>query len=213
MSESYMDFRTIRDLPLTEPVMPYFDSLMTRDDVVSGEMLVSIFGGGTCNTEFEFLTGGSMLFLQDGVIPYSSYMKRPTHSVCSVLKEQGYRNVAVHPYIRTFWDRHTVYPNSDSTNSSAWRDSKTPKSSARLSVTALFRTDCRRIRTDRRRRTSFPVRGDDAEHFPYYVDEDRLGGIQYHIQLNGPHRHGIRRDVFQPAAAERRRASLPDQVF
>ncbi len=186
MSESYTDFRTIRDLPLTEPVMPYFDSLMTRDDVVSGEMLVSIFGGGTCNTEFEFLTGGSMLFLQDGVIPYSSYMKRPTHSVCSVLKEQGYRNVAVHPYIRTFWDRHTVYPNLGFDEFISMEGFEDPE---------IIRSFISDRSCFERIVEEFEQTGDDERlflyavtmqnHFPYYVDEDRLGGIQYHIQLNG----------------------------
>ena len=111
MSESYTDFRNVRDLPVSKPVMPFFDSLAARPGVLSGDLLVSVFGGGTCNTEFEFLTGGSMLFLQDGVIPYQSFCHRPTHAIPWLLGQQGYRTVALHPYVRTFWDRDRVYPN------------------------------------------------------------------------------------------------------
>ncbi len=186
MSESYADFRSIRDLPFSEPVTPFFDSMVLRDGVVSGKLLVSIFGGGTCNTEFEYLTGGSMLFLQDGVIPYDSYIKRPTHSVCDLLGQQGYRSVAVHPYIRTFWDRDTVYPNLGFDSFISMEDFEDPQ------YVRSFISDrsCFERVVEEFERT-----GDDERlflyavtmqnHFPYYTDEDQLTGLEHRIELNG----------------------------
>jgi len=67
MSESYADFNNIRELETSEPVMPFFDWLKNQPESISGNLLVSVFGGGTCNTEFEYLTGSSMLFMNDGI--------------------------------------------------------------------------------------------------------------------------------------------------
>ncbi len=186
MSESYADFRNVRQLPTSEPVMPFFDALMARDGTISGNMLVSIFGGGTCNTEFEFLTGGSMLFLQDGVTPYASFMNRPTHSICSLFNQQGYRSVAIHPYIRTFWERDTVYPNMGFDKFISMDDFDDPE----IVRTFISDQSCFERVVD-----EFEATPDDERlflfavtmqnHFPYYTDEELLAGLDYHIELNG----------------------------
>ena len=45
----------------------YVDSL---DALLRGTLYVSARGGGTCNTEFEFLTGSSLGMIGGGVYPY-----------------------------------------------------------------------------------------------------------------------------------------------
>ena len=61
---------------------------------------MSPFGGYTCNTEFEFLTGLSMGVLPRGSVPYLQYVsKQYPFSLPSHLDELGYKSVAVHPYL------------------------------------------------------------------------------------------------------------------
>jgi len=79
-------------------------------NTISGYMDVSVLGGNTANTEFEFLTGDTMAFLPQGSIAYQQFVHGQTDSVASVLKELGYRTVALHPYRATGWDRSEVYP-------------------------------------------------------------------------------------------------------
>jgi phosphoglycerol transferase MdoB-like AlkP superfamily enzyme len=69
------------------------------------------FAGNTSLVEFEVLTGLSNAFLPAGAIPFDHYLRRPTPSLASVLKNQGYRTVAVHPFHAWFWSRNQVYPN------------------------------------------------------------------------------------------------------
>jgi phosphoglycerol transferase MdoB-like AlkP superfamily enzyme len=69
------------------------------------------FAGNTSLVEFEVLTGLSNAFLPAGAIPFDHYLRRPTPSLASVLKNQGYQTVAVHPFHAWFWSRDRVYPN------------------------------------------------------------------------------------------------------
>ena len=75
-----------------------------------GHLLVSEFGGGTANTEFEVLTGNKTLYLPAGSVAYQQYIKNEIPAIPSFLKEYGYTTVAVHPYASWFWNRDTVYP-------------------------------------------------------------------------------------------------------
>lgn len=69
------------------------------------------FAGNTSLVEFEILTGLSNAFLPAGAIPFDHYLRRPTPSLASVLKNEGYQTVAVHPFHAWFWSRDRVYPN------------------------------------------------------------------------------------------------------
>lgn len=91
--------------------MPFTHSLMDgADNTISGWLNVSVLGGNTANTEFEYLTGNTMAFLPAGSIPYQQYITGETPSMASHLASLGYKTVAMHPYKATGWDRDKVYP-------------------------------------------------------------------------------------------------------
>ena len=109
MNESFSDITIANEgLSFEEPLTPFIDSL--NDNVVRGNLLVSIFGGGTANTEFEYLTGHSMKHLPVGSVAYDRYLEDDEDSIVKVLKEDGYTATAIHPYLGTFWNRNHVYP-------------------------------------------------------------------------------------------------------
>ena len=87
--------------------LAFFHSL--RDNTVSGSASVSVKGGNTANSEFEFLTGMSMAFLPEGSIPYQQYLKAEIPSLASQFSALGYDTLAMHPYIASGWDRDDVY--------------------------------------------------------------------------------------------------------
>jgi len=103
MSESFWDpsqFDNVKfDKVLAETVNKY----------KKGELISPIFGGGTANTEFEVLTGLTNYFLCPGVIPYNAYLRRDTISIASVLKDNGYETIAIHPNVASFYNRNKVY--------------------------------------------------------------------------------------------------------
>ena len=74
MNESFADLNVVGDLQTSEDYMPFIHS-MTKN-TIKGQLLVSPFGGYTCNTEFEFLTGLSMGVLPRGSVPYLQYVSK-----------------------------------------------------------------------------------------------------------------------------------------
>lgn len=111
MNEAFSDPAVLGDFETNEDYMPFVHSLMDgAENTVSGWLNVSVLGGNTANTEFEFLTGHTMAFLPQGSIPYQQYIKGETPSLASHLAELGYATAAMHPYHASGWDRDTVYP-------------------------------------------------------------------------------------------------------
>ncbi len=108
MNESFADLSAAGEFETNKEYMTFFDSL--SDNAVKGELLVSPFGGYTCNTEFEFLTGLSMGLLPSGSTPYLQYVKKPyDFALPSYLSKLGYKTAAVHPYYGACWNRRNVY--------------------------------------------------------------------------------------------------------
>lgn len=111
MNEAFSDPAVLGDFSTNEDYMPFIHSLLDgADNTVSGLLNVSVKGGNTANTEFEYLTGNSMAFLPYGSIPYQQYITDEIPTMASHLASLGYQTVAMHPYRAAGWDRNTVYP-------------------------------------------------------------------------------------------------------
>ncbi|MEG2231611.1 MAG: LTA synthase family protein [Lachnospiraceae bacterium] len=111
MDEALSDPGILGEISVNEDYLPYIHSLMeSGENTTSGNLNVSILGGNTPNTEFEFLTGNTMAFLPQGSIPFQQYIKKELPSMASHLRDIGYDTVAMHPYHAGGWDRDTVYP-------------------------------------------------------------------------------------------------------
>lgn len=108
MNESFSDLRVLGQLETEEPVLPFWDSL--EDNTIRGWANVSVLGGSTANSEYEFLTSDPVALYPNG-IPYCSYFNNnDTYlSLVSLLKELGYYTVAFHPYYANGWNRLRVY--------------------------------------------------------------------------------------------------------
>lgn len=108
MNETFSDlsiYDSIKDAGYDGP--QYLKSLYP-DSILHGTLQVSAMGGGTCNSEFETLTGNSMAFIGSGVYPYETYNMNIDNLV-SQLKKQGYDTHAIHPAAGSNWNRDGVY--------------------------------------------------------------------------------------------------------
>lgn len=91
--------------------MPFIHRLQQgAENTRTGYLNVSVLGGNTANTEFEFLTGNTIGFLPQGSVAYQQYVQKETPSLAYYLKELDYHTVAIHPYYASGWDRDRVYP-------------------------------------------------------------------------------------------------------
>lgn len=109
MDEAYTDFESITDLKLNKDCLPFIHSL--DENTITGQMFVSIFGGGTASTEFEALTSNTMAFVPNGITAYTTYINSPMPSLANVLQSQNYGGLlAMHPYKGNGYKRNKVYP-------------------------------------------------------------------------------------------------------
>ena len=107
MNESLSDLSVLGEFSTNEDYMPFMRSL--KENTVRGNLYVPVVGGGTSNSEFEFLTGNSVAFLPSGSNAYMLYVNGVMNSLVSTLEAQGYSSLAMHPYYASGWNRTAVY--------------------------------------------------------------------------------------------------------
>lgn len=78
--------------------------------LMRGTLMASVMGGGTANTEFEFLTGNSSAFIGFGKYPYQLYDLSGVDSLASQFAGLGYATTAMHPQLPSNYNRSSVYP-------------------------------------------------------------------------------------------------------
>ena len=107
MNETFSDLSIYQQMHADYTGPKFFKSL--RNCLSRGKLYVSAYGGGTANTEFEFLTGNSMANLGSGVYPYTIYDLMETENLAQQFKDLGYDTTAMHPNHATNWNRENVY--------------------------------------------------------------------------------------------------------
>ena len=99
MNESFSDLSVLGDFKTNEDYLPFLHSLQQgAENTVTGMLNVSVCGGNTADTEYEFLTGNTMAFLPQGSIPYQQYITKELPALPAYLASLGYETVATHPY-------------------------------------------------------------------------------------------------------------------
>lgn len=107
MNETFSDLSLMDGLGVGYQGPMYLHSL--ADTALAGNLSVSVHGGGTANSEFEFLTGNSRAFLGVAVYPYSIFSLADVNSLPKQFSELGYKTTAIHPNLGSNWNRNKVY--------------------------------------------------------------------------------------------------------
>ena len=106
MSESLYDTNHFDNIEADKDPMSVMHKL--QEEYGGGSCAVNIFGGGTANTEFEFLTGISTKYYCGNLI-YNNSIHVGQMSMVDYMKQLGYHTVSIHPYKKTFFNREYVY--------------------------------------------------------------------------------------------------------
>lgn len=109
MNESFWDVTRLPGVAYDRDLTPNLTAL--KQEAAYGYCFSPSFGGGTCDVEFEALTGFSVEHLPAGSKPYQQHVTRDMFSLPQYLRAKGYDTVAIHGYYRRFWSRDTAYPN------------------------------------------------------------------------------------------------------
>ena len=111
MNESYWDVSELEQYGIKFDTDVSANLRALQQTSAYGRAYSPSFGGGTCDVEFEALTGYSASFLPSGSKPYQQHVTKPMFALPSYLKTQGYQTAAVHCFWAKYWSRDTAYPN------------------------------------------------------------------------------------------------------
>ncbi len=109
LQESFYDITKLPGIDFSDDPIKNFREICGRDRAYSGVFISNAFGGGTVRPEFEVLTGMTTDALPGGCVPYQ-YLKKNMESYPLMFKNMGYKTMALHPYIPSFYLRNTKYP-------------------------------------------------------------------------------------------------------
>ena len=111
MNESLTDHSMFVDLDLSADPLSFLHTLQEDDNPNTqvSTTVVPVIGGGTCNTEFEAITGMSIRNFDAGCYPYAQYVTNDTYAVSKYLSLLGYDTTFIHPGYRTSYNRDNVY--------------------------------------------------------------------------------------------------------
>lgn len=107
MNESFADIEILSELETSEETLEFYKSL--NENVIRGNLSVPVYGGSTCNTEFEAITGFTTAFLPAGSYPYLSYVRDDTENLGEQLQEEDYYTSFIHLYDASGYNRRNVY--------------------------------------------------------------------------------------------------------
>lgn len=107
MNESWSSLEYVQHVETNMPYDTFYQNL--SENVIKGNTYVSICGGNTAQTEYEFFTGNSISALPTGATAYEFFVKNNTENVCAQLKEQDYSCYAIHPFEAGSYHRDRAY--------------------------------------------------------------------------------------------------------
>lgn len=106
--ESFYDVSECEFLETSEDPIPFVHYL--EDNYSTGHCIVPVVGAGTCNSEFEILTGLSCNFFGPGEYPQKTILKETdVESYADVLHDDGYATHIVHNNGGNFYSRANAF--------------------------------------------------------------------------------------------------------
>lgn len=108
MNETFTDLSIYSGLENTNAYPSVYHEI-AGESLAAGSLYVSALGGGTCNTEFELLTGASTGNMGGGVYPYVLYDLDHVDNLAAYFRNLGYDTSAIHPAEANNWRRDVIY--------------------------------------------------------------------------------------------------------
>ena len=110
MGEAFTDMADEDCFLYSEEDSPLADyhAACAMDNTINGHIVVSNYGAGTANTEFDVMTGMQTNMLGEGSSAFQKVYKK-TKNLGSVFNDLGYSSFFMHPGEKWFYSRNSVY--------------------------------------------------------------------------------------------------------
>jgi len=170
--ESMWDASLLKSAGLTED--PLSSSFRELWDATGNSLVLSpVFGGGTANSEFEFLCGHPVsskeIFFQTGML------NEDLPCLPNILRADGYLTIVSHPNRAGFWNRVNSYRRIGFDKYYSQKDFEFGDNERYLSDQSLFAQNATHIRALESERPLLNYVLTIAEHWPYKTESDSIG--------------------------------------
>lgn len=108
MNETFADLSRLNQLNCGYEGPQFFQHGLD-DALMRGQLGMSVYGAGTCNSEFECITGNSLAFVGAAKYPYQMFNFDRVPNLARQLSNLGYETTAIHPNDQDNWNRRVVY--------------------------------------------------------------------------------------------------------
>ncbi len=110
MSEAFFDPTDGENTKFYPDKDPLLNFNRLKENAIYGNIIVPGFGGGTADTEFEFLTGSNASVIDAERPPiFNTYLSHKLFSLPWLYKDFGFETHGIHPGHRWFYNRGDVY--------------------------------------------------------------------------------------------------------
>src|SRR6056297_593101 len=107
MNEAFWDLYQLPGVTMSPNPYEKFDQI--KQESLYGRFEVPVFAGGTCNTEFEVLSSISTHMYEEGLMVFNNEIQGPIITLASILRNQGYKSVGLHPFCGWYYNRNLLY--------------------------------------------------------------------------------------------------------
>lgn len=113
LSESFSDPQRLSGIEYDKELMPNIKSYEKDDDKIVTDLLVNPYGTLSTNSEFEVLTGASLVFFNPSYVAYNQYynnsLKGKNQSLINEFNNNGYETMYLTPWGETSYRSKYVY--------------------------------------------------------------------------------------------------------
>lgn len=109
MNEGLADYSSFVSLDVSQEPLSFIKSLAEAENSAVKSVISPVIGGGTCNPEFEAITGLSIRNFSSACYPFAQYMEDSSYSIAKYAKTLGYNTTYIHPGDPTSYNRENVY--------------------------------------------------------------------------------------------------------
>lgn len=149
-----------------------------QEKYAHGNFISPAFGGGTCNVEFEVLTGCPLYEVGGSyALPYSDMIYHNIDSLISLMNHNGYRTTAFHPNTGTYFNRRQIY------DYMGFQEVYFSEEMGELPTEGLYTSDLELY--NKVIETYEMVKSDEQPFFSYIITMQNHGGYMYDYKKCG----------------------------
>lgn len=177
LSESFSDLEHIEEIEFNKPLMQEIRDYEEDTDKMVFDLVVPTYGGVSVNSEFELLTGASISFWNQGLIPYNIYYNNFTGknapNVISEFKNNGYETMYLTPWGSDSYNSKKNYTLIGADKTVYGVDLNGDKKGQYYSDKSLMEDIFNELKDTSKGNYKFIMAATGQNHFPYYDKYDK----------------------------------------